>query len=1030
MKRVLLIIMAVMAFAGMSVAQTVYTAGEYKNQYGKDAAVVFENGEVYYEKSAPGCDFWCKDVVMDSQGNLYWVENSDNGSEQYGDVIMNHSGYLIGLGGTEVYALAVDSYDYLYSVGTKYGVDGKRGAAIWENDESEPWGLFSGLHDGHCIATDVVCDGGTVYTCGYEYWTEGGQTDYIGYVWRNNEEQPLYQLPHVRFFGIDVYEGRIYTIGAEWEAGVFVPKVFVEGSEEIAIGDSESYLPDALKVDCGDYYFTISSGTDGHTANNSIWKNNQVYIAPGDAEYINGLDVTPEGVYYTATRGDFFEGYHSAVYKDGQLLWAPDKLGYVYNMFVIPAECDGEVRTLPYFEGFEMGATDWTCWAALDSDEQNGDEASYWHRGGENTYYPAATGDYCAWHEYGGYGDQEGELISPIIALPTEGNSKLTFKSLERYPDYYQHGTEYVLVASEQYESGIEVWRATEEEVSEEWKTIEIDLSDFKGQEIIVVFVYEGYDAHDWYIDDVSITADGGGTNVISEIHIDGFTAPVYGAHPDFDLTVPSDANYTIAGAGWTDEDQDLSPEDVFEEGSYYMWVELAPKPGYSFDENATVYFNGDASLCDDFYNTIMNNGNFSTWTIDFEVTNGGGGTNVISEIHIDGFTAPVYGAHPDFDVTVPSDANYTINNVGWTDYDQYLLLEDVFEEGTYYMWVELAPKPGYSFDANATVYFNGDASLCDDDSNTIMDNGCFNTCTIDFEVTNGGGGTTYTVNAIVTPTGAGTVSGTGTYAAGSMAVLTAIPNGGYNFVKWSDGVTDNPRTLQVNEDLLLTAVFEAVQYTVSVSASPAEGGTVTGGGVFSYGQVITLTATANSGYTFVAWSDGSTEATHTVTVTGNVNYVATFSQGGTTYYTVSAIASPVGAGTLVGTGPYPAGTTVTLAAIPNTGYSFVKWSDEVTDNPRTFTLTGNVTLMAIFSGVGMDESEGKVIALYPNPASESIHITGLEANSEVQIYNNLGMLVKVVKVGADEEISISDLSNGLYMVRCGKTTMRFVKTR
>lgn len=907
--------MAVMAFAGMSVAQTVYTAGEYKNQYGKDAAVVFENGEVYYEKSAPGCDFWCKDVVMDSQGNLYWVENSDNGSEQYGDVIMNHSGYLIGLGGTEVYALAVDSYDYLYSVGTKYGVDGKRGAAIWENDESEPWGLFSGLHDGHCIATDVVCDGGTVYTCGYEYWTEGGQTDYIGYVWRNNEEQPLYQLPHVRFFGIDVYEGRIYTIGAEWEAGVFVPKVFIGGSEEIAIGDSESYLPDALKVDCGDYYFTISSGTDGHTANNSIWKNDHVYLTPGDAEYINGLDVTPEGVYYTVTTGDYFEGYHSAIYKDGQLLWAPDKLGYVYNMFVIPAECDGEVRTLPYFEGFEMGATDWTCWRARDYDEQNGDEASYWHRGGENTYYPAATGDYCAWHEYGRDADQAGVLISPIIALPTEGNSKLTFKSLERYPDYYQHGTEYVLVASEQYESGIEVWRATEEEVSSEWKTIEIDLSDFKGQEIIVGFIYEGYDAHDWYIDDVSITADGGGTNVISEIHIDGFTAPVYGAHPDFD-------------------------------------------------------------------------------------------------------------------VTVPSDANYTINNVGWTDYDHYLLLEDVFEEGTYYMWVELAPKPGYSFDENTTVYFNGDASLCDDDSNTIMDNGYFSTCTIDFEVTNGGGSTTYTVNAIVTPTGAGTVSGTGTYAAGSMAVLTAIPNGGYNFVKWSDGVTDNPRTLQVNEDLLLTAVFEAVQYTVTVSASPAEGGTVTGGGVFSYGQTITLTATANSGYTFVAWSDGSTEATHTVTVTGNVNYVATFSQGGTTYYTVSAIASPVGAGTLVGTGPYPAGTTVTLAAIPNTGYSFVKWSDEVTDNPRTFTLTGNVTLMAIFSGLGMDESEGKVIALYPNPASESIHITGLEANSEVQIYNNLGMLVKVVKVNADEEISISDLSNGLYVVRCGKTTMRFVKTR
>ena len=40
-----------------------------------------------------------------------------------------------------------------------------------------------------------------------------------------------------------------------------------------------------------------------------------------------------------------------------------------------------------------------------------------------------------------------------------------------------------------------------------------------------------------------------------------------------------------------------------------------------------------------------------------------------------------------------------------------------------------------------------------------------------------------------------------------------------------------------------------------------------------------------------------------------------------------------------------------------------------------------------------------------------------------------LGELVRTVNAGPDDEISISDLAEGLYMVRCGRVTLRFVKT-
>ena len=56
------------------------------------------------------------------------------------------------------------------------------------------------------------------------------------------------------------------------------------------------------------------------------------------------------------------------------------------------------------------------------------------------------------------------------------------------------------------------------------------------------------------------------------------------------------------------------------------------------------------------------------------------------------------------------------------------------------------------------------------------------------------------------------------------------------------------------------------------------------------------------------------------------------------------------------------------------------------------------------------------------------IRIEGLEADSVVQIYNALGELVKTVKAEANGEIDIIELAKGLYLVRCGAATLRFVK--
>lgn len=66
--------------------------------------------------------------------------------------------------------------------------------------------------------------------------------------------------------------------------------------------------------------------------------------------------------------------------------------------------------------------------------------------------------------------------------------------------------------------------------------------------------------------------------------------------------------------------------------------------------------------------------------------------------------------------------------------------------------------------------------------------------------------------------------------------------------------------------------------------------------------------------------------------------------------FTVTAEGSPVEGGTVTGGGTYEHGTTVTLTATPNDGYKFKQWSDGNTANPRTVTVTSNVTYMAEFA--------------------------------------------------------------------------------
>ena len=146
-----------------------------------------------------------------------------------------------------------------------------------------------------------------------------------------------------------------------------------------------------------------------------------------------------------------------------------------------------------------------------------------------------------------------------------------------------------------------------------------------------------------------------------------------------------------------------------------------------------------------------------------------------------------------------------------------------------------------------------------------------------------------YIITAEVTPDNSGTVTGTGGYNYGEECTLTANAKPGYEFVKWTKNgtnVSSNATfTFTVNASVTYVAHFQTKSYTVTVSAQPSNGGTVSGGGTFNYGQSCTVHAAPAEGFAFMNWTDGgdvvSNNADYTFIVTGTRSLLAHFSQNG-----------------------------------------------------------------------------------------------------------------------------------------------------
>lgn len=211
-------------------------------------------------------------------------------------------------------------------------------------------------------------------------------------------------------------------------------------------------------------------------------------------------------------------------------------------------------------------------------------------------------------------------------------------------------------------------------------------------------------------------------------------------------------------------------------------------------------------------------------------------------------------------------------------------------------------------------------------------------------------------------------LSGAGYYQGGTTASVSVSINelqreSSYTFLGWYENnqqvSISNPYSFIVNSDRRLVAKFQhKVKITISSKNPYGIEGTWTGDGYYTQGDTAILQAFPNSGLQFSDWLDLDNNVVYSTSnpliinnIQNDLNLYIEWNSIETDIY-VNIL--PRTGGTTTGQGPYEIGSTVRIEATPNTGYTFVKWVDElgmeIISNPYTFTAAVNKTFTPVYN--------------------------------------------------------------------------------
>lgn len=202
--------------------------------------------------------------------------------------------------------------------------------------------------------------------------------------------------------------------------------------------------------------------------------------------------------------------------------------------------------------------------------------------------------------------------------------------------------------------------------------------------------------------------------------------------------------------------------------------------------------------------------------------------------------------------------------------------------------------------------------------------------------------------SAVITTTmnnpSAGTISGAGIFSCNGITdTIRVVTNPGFVFQSIKEGNTVVsispvfPLSIDLSRGNRTFTAYHTVQtFTVSATANPSNGGTVTGAGTYNYGSNVTLKFSSKPGFQLTSVTENgnffSADSTiNLLSLNASRNFVGNFTLK---TFPVTVSIAPAEAGIVTGAGTYNYGTNVTTSVALQSCYELIS----VTDNGNTVT--------------------------------------------------------------------------------------------
>ncbi len=201
--------------------------------------------------------------------------------------------------------------------------------------------------------------------------------------------------------------------------------------------------------------------------------------------------------------------------------------------------------------------------------------------------------------------------------------------------------------------------------------------------------------------------------------------------------------------------------------------------------------------------------------------------------------------------------------------------------------------------------------------------------------------------------------------AEGTELSFAAVPEKGWQFVSWegTSSQSEKDLTITVTENIELTGVFARMPVLIPVSVEGR--GSVAGigpGEEILYGNIVTLDAQPEPGWSFVQWQTQGFDAGESLTTANPLIFEAGEEQEVTAVFeqeTLSVQTGVMGAGSVTSSHsqeePLFPGDMITIEAQPADAWYFSHWEGslpqqaEENENPISITLEDNITIQAVF---------------------------------------------------------------------------------